>query len=152
MVRPTLEYAAPVWTPYMACDSNRLEAVQRRATRAVKNLKKKSYSERLRLIGLPTLSYRRKRADMIQVYNIFNSTDNISVNTLLTPDPDSRTRGHTFKLKKQRANTKKRANSFRHRVVDCWNSLPQEVVSSNSLNSFKTNLNNFWTCQDRFSL
>ena len=102
LVRPTLEYAAPVWTPYMACDSNRLEAVKRRATRAVKTLRKKSYSERLRLIGLPTLSYRRKRADIIQVYKIFNSAENITVTDNRLRLLNKRTYIQAYKL---RANT-----------------------------------------------
>jgi len=36
LVRPTLEYAAPVWDPHLAKDINKLENIQRRPTRFVK--------------------------------------------------------------------------------------------------------------------
>ncbi len=33
LVRPHLEYAAPVWSPHKACDISKLEKVQKRAAR-----------------------------------------------------------------------------------------------------------------------
>ena len=44
-----------------------------------------------------------------------------------------RTRGHSLKLYQKRARTTIRKNSFTHRVVQLWNSLPEEVVSAPSL-------------------
>ena len=37
-----------------------------------------------------------------------------------------------------------RKNSFSHRIVNTWNSLSEEVVSADSINSFKDRLNKFW--------
>ena len=48
---------------------------RRRATRLVKCIKHLPYSERLIALGLPTLKYRRERADMIQVYKILHDID-----------------------------------------------------------------------------
>ena len=45
-----------------------LERVQHRATRIVPGLSKFSYEERLRILNLPTLEYRRNRGDAIEVY------------------------------------------------------------------------------------
>ena len=49
---------------------------------------------------------------------------------------DSKVRGHTYKIVK---------NSFRldvsNRVVDAWNELPQYVVDTETVNSFKARLN-----------
>ena len=67
-VRPHLEYAQAVWSPHLTKHINILENVQKRATKLVDGLGLLDYKERLRIIGLPTLAYRRMRGDMIEVY------------------------------------------------------------------------------------
>jgi len=64
-VRPHLEYITPVWSPQFKKDQKIIENVLRRATRMVKGLCEKLYHERLKLLGIPSLEYRRQRADMI---------------------------------------------------------------------------------------
>ena len=49
----------------------------------------------------------------------------------------NRTRGHNKKLVKPRHRTMKRNKFFPARVVDLWNSLPEHVVNSRSVNEFK---------------
>ena len=66
IVRPHLEYATVVWSPKFKKDTDALEQVQRRATRLVNGLSHLSYSDRLRSLNLPTLEFRRKRADIIE--------------------------------------------------------------------------------------
>ena len=51
-----------------------LERVQMRATKLVSRLKKKCYKERLTVLKLPTLQYRRIRGDMIEVYKLLTNT------------------------------------------------------------------------------
>ena len=41
-----------------------------------------SYPERLKKLGLPTLEYRRTRADVFQVYKIQNGTDKVDKDKL----------------------------------------------------------------------
>ena len=72
LVRPHLEYATSVWSQMFKKDSITLENVQRRATRLVNSLSGRTYEDRLKTLGLPTLEYRRLRADVIQVYKILN--------------------------------------------------------------------------------
>ncbi|MFW2739524.1 hypothetical protein ACN6QZ_19345, partial [Acinetobacter baumannii] len=38
LIRPHLEYCAPVWIPYMVRDVNALERVQRKATKLIPHL------------------------------------------------------------------------------------------------------------------
>ena len=71
MVRPHLEYGSVVWRPSTIRDQRKVESIQRRATKLVPNIKDLSYEQRLKKLGIPTLQYRRQRADMIQVYNIY---------------------------------------------------------------------------------
>ena len=47
-----------------------LENVQRRATKLIPGYKELDYKERLIRLHLPTLSYRRLRGDMIEIYKI----------------------------------------------------------------------------------
>ena len=53
---------------------------------------------------------------------------------------DRRTRGHQFKLKKRQSATDIRLHFFSQRVTNGCNSLPSDVVSAKSLNSFKAGL------------
>ena len=64
----------------------------------VENLKDVSYSDRLCIIGIPTLQFRRLRADMIQVYKISDGYIGINAVDFFTVDSDSYTSGHPFKL------------------------------------------------------
>ena len=70
MVRTQLDYASSVWAPYKKKHIDMIENVQKRATKQIPGMKNLSYEERLRKLELPTLSYRRLRGDMIEVYKI----------------------------------------------------------------------------------
>ncbi len=102
------------------------------------------YHNRLRILGLPTLEYRRVRADMVQMYKIIHNIDKIDKDKQFTMSAYTATRGNSFKLFKKRARTEVRKNTFSHRVVDTWNSLPDSVILAPSVNSFKGKLNKFW--------
>lgn len=66
-VRPKLEYAHAVWSPYYAKDIEALERVQRRFTRIPTTLADTPYNERLAAFGLTTLKERRDRGDLINI-------------------------------------------------------------------------------------
>jgi hypothetical protein len=72
LVRPHLEYANPVWNPYFKKHIDMIENIQRRATKLIPGLSDLSYEDRLRRLKLPSLSYRRSRGDMIEVYKIMS--------------------------------------------------------------------------------
>ncbi len=57
-IRPTLEYTAVVWSPHLKKHIDKLEKVQRSATRWVPSLRNLSYEERLKKLQLPTLKER----------------------------------------------------------------------------------------------
>ena len=52
-------------------------------------------------------------------------------------DAERKTRGHRYKLEKRRSRTQLRANFFGNRIVNMWNGLPEEVVTAQSVSSFK---------------
>ncbi len=78
-IRPTLEYAAVVWNPHLKKHIEKLDKVQRAATRWVPSLRDISYEERLKklLVQLPTLTERRERGDMIMVYKCVEGMEKI---------------------------------------------------------------------------
>jgi len=56
--------------------------------------------------------------------------------------------GNVFKLDKGRAKYDLRKYYFTNRVVNAWNSLPGQVVLSETINTFKSRLDKFWQHQD----
>ena len=111
-------YITPVWSPRFKKEQNIIENVQKKPTRIFGGLCEKPYHERLNLLGIPSLEYRRHRADMIQTYKIFQRIDKIYKHALFPAPPiTNRTRGNTFKIHKQHCKTNLRKHSFRQRVV-----------------------------------
>ncbi|XP_071941143.1 uncharacterized protein [Antedon mediterranea] len=150
IIRPHLEYASCIWYPLLKGDLDKLERVQRRATKIVKKLRDKSYDQRLKELGLPTLNYRRRRADIIQVFKIIKGLDDIEAETFFDFREDSRTRGHQFKLRKPRARLKIRSHSFSCRIVNTWNNLYHTTVQAENINAFKDQLNKDRAMGDKF--
>ena len=135
-VRPKLEYAAPVWNPHLKKHIQKLERVQRHATRMVPELRDLSYGERLKELDLPTLEQRRERGDMITVFKFMKGFDRVNCENYFERN-QGKTRGHSWKIKKRRARRDNRKYFFSNRVVDKWNSLDGEVVKAASIHSFK---------------
>ena len=122
-------------------DADLIEKVQRRYTKYIPALIGLTYPERLKRLQLQTLEERRLIADLCQVYKIYNGLDTLIFEEFFTKN-DQNTRGHTFKLCKERSNYSTRANYFSVRIIDSWNALPLEVVEARSLDSFKQKLKN----------
>lgn len=137
LVRPHLEYAVQFWSPNYRKDIELLERVQRRATKMIPSLRTKPYEERLERLNLFTLEKRRLRGDMIQVFKYLNKLSNVDHSKLFTLQTNLRTRNNGKTIQAKRCNTDIGRSYFSNRVVRHWNSLPAEVVSAETINSFK---------------
>lgn len=147
LVRPHIEYANQIWNPYLKKHIDILENVQRRATRSIPGLSNLTYEERLRKIGLPTLTYRRIRGDMIETYKILTEKYDPEVSKFIRLREDSYTRGHQYKIFKCRPRLNVRKYSFCLRVVDLWNGLPSNVVEAKTVCVFERRLDKLWKNQ-----
>ncbi len=144
LVRPHLEYANQVWSPHLKKDIVAIENVQRRATKMLPGMRDLTYEQQLRNLKLPTLHYRRLRGDMIEMYKILNGKYDPSVADFI-PLKRSETRGHNLKIFKQHTRLNTRKFAFVHRSANIWNSLPADVVDSNSVDIFERRLDHVWS-------
>src|SRR6266536_2327475 len=140
MIRPLLEYASPVWSPWRKKDITRIEQVQRRFTRLVEGTQEMSYEQRLKFLRLPSLAYRREREQLIQAFKMLNGLYDVGEYAFFKKPHTNNTRGHHLKLQTLRARTNRRANFFYVKVIGAWNALPELVVSAGSLNQFKNRI------------
>ena len=144
MVRPHLEYANAIWGPHFQADIIKVESVQRRATKMVYGLTNLPYQERLKTLKLPSLVYRRRRGNMIQIFKILNDYLRIDKNQFFKIREESQTWGHGNKIFKEHAIRLPRRNNLPQKSVNDWNSLPEKVVNSPSVNIFKYRLDKYW--------
>ncbi len=79
-----------------------LKGVQRRATKVVPEPRNKGYTERLKILELPSLYYTRASRDMIEVFKYLPGAYSVIQYPLILDDNPAGTRGHTVKLKKFR--------------------------------------------------
>jgi len=106
------------------------------------------YMKRLKVLGIPTLKYRRCRGDMIETFKILHGIYDTAVAPVLPICQESVTRGNSCRLVKNFSRYDVRKYSFTQRIVNIWNSLPEHVANSSSVNSFKNNLDKFWVSQE----
>ncbi len=143
LVRPRLEYCVQAWCPYLQKDIDILEKVQRRATKLIQGYRDISYADRLKLTGLISLEKRRVRGDLIQVFKMIKGFDRVDYKNFFEICTVSKTRGHSYKMVKKCFRGDLRKNFFSQRVINSWNSLPQNVVDAETVNSFKNRLDKF---------
>jgi len=144
-IRPHLEYCVQAWSPHLVKDKVCLERIQRRATKMVKEVKKLKYEDRLRKLGIYSLERRRLRGDLIEVYKVLSGKEKVNKDKFFTLAQDNHgLRGHNQRLFKPRCRTTVRKQFFTNRIINQWNSLPQEVINATTVNIFKNRLDKTW--------
>ena len=115
-----------------------LEKVQRKFTRLINDIGTLTYGERLKSLTLTTLAERRMRGDLIEAFKIIRgfvdygqnlfklSISGLNILSKITKDTNS-----------------DRRDFFSERILKYWNILPKSVKMSESVNSFKANLENY---------
>jgi hypothetical protein len=165
-VRPKLEYASQVWSPYLLKDIRLIESVQRQFTSRIPQFAKKelSYPDRLSRLNLERLDLRRLKADLVLVHKLLYNYCDISpvevqrllpfhaqsvINSVGPSLRDtsknihgSKTSVNTMRLLKRHSKSDIRKHSFPIRTVDLWNNLDAKIRSTGNHQLFKRYLDN----------
>ena len=152
LVRPKLEYAATVWSPYLINDKNTLEKVQRRAARYVKGIYTydASVTQILHELQWESLESRRDQSRLIMLYNILKQvtympSDHIPEFHSQISQYHLQTRScHVFRLAETFCNTNAYKYSFMPSSSRLWNSLPRSIIESTTTTSFKSLLRDYY--------
>jgi hypothetical protein len=99
IVRPILEYGVPFWEPLYKKDRIAIENIQRKMTKQISLLRNLAYSERLRILNLHSLWWRRRRNTLIWMFRTINDLVPGIPNTLFQLRNDAiKTRGTDCKI------------------------------------------------------
>ena len=147
-IRPTMEYAIQVWSPWLQKDILLLQRIYHRATKLVIGLHSKPYENRLASLNLFDFCYRRIRGDLILTYNILH-TQNHPLQRLFVRREPRTCRTHDYVLAVPHSRVNSRRYFFSVRVSFAWNALPKTVAYSPNLHTFKSNLDVFLSTQPK---
>jgi ribonucleases P/MRP protein subunit RPP40 len=138
-VRPHLEFATPVWSPWQAADKQVLENVQKKFVNMIAGLQQGTYEEKCKEIGLETLEERRNVQDMAQAYKMLQGKEKLRRNQLFNHVDGGRTRqdADPLNIKQGPARLEIRKNFFTQRIVKNWNSIPREIKCAKNVTGFK---------------
>ena len=135
LIRPHLEYASPVWNPYLDKDIKLLESVQKMAL--TENWSS-SYEENLTTVSLTSLAQRRDHLSLCYFYKLVNNIFGFPEAPLISYTQNRTTRAGSKKLFVQPfAKTNYFKYSFFPRTINKWNNLPVSVQMSPSFYTFK---------------
>ena len=99
-------------------------------------------------MNLPTVAYRQLRGDIVTTFlavsNLGSPTNHIYVLNVGT-----KTRRHSYKLKKESFRSLTRQYFLSNRVFNVWNSLPDYIIKSSSHLSFKMNFDKYMGDDDK---
>ena len=96
----------------MRKDIERMERVQRRATKLIEGFSDVCYEDRLEQTGLISLEKRRVRGDLILLFKVMKGFVKIDYRKFFEFSTVKKTRGHSLKLIKKRSNGEQRKHFF----------------------------------------
>ena len=99
-----------------------------------------SYRQRIQDLDLIRLVQRRLRGQLIEVFKYLNRFTTASAKRLFNCDLNGRTRNNGAKLVVKHFNTSVTQHFYAIKITTTWNSVPNEVVTNRTVNSFKNSL------------
>ena len=127
LVIPILEYAVPLWSPYLQKNIDSLERVQCRASKYALPMSPRDfpYEERLAMLGWSSLQSRRTYLSLLECYKtILDGLNGLNCNDYFEFNCYNKTRSnHSFKLRQPLAKGNCFLHSFFVRIIKQWNAL-----------------------------
>ena len=141
LVRPKLEYAAPIWSPYSKLQINQIEKVQRTAARWTcrRWRNTSSVGEMLDELEWPSLEARRDQSSLLLFHKIHSGAVSIEKDKYLTPARSlkSTRSSHSAQYCRYQTYSDALKNSFFPRTIPQWNSLSPSAVNSQTAEEFR---------------
>ena len=141
LVRSNLEYCSVVWSPYSRKNINKLEGVQRQATKFILKTND-SYVTRLQRFHLLSLEDRRVLTDVTFFFEALKGLADIDVSHFvefyLNYDNYSFRHYDHLMLKKKYARINTLKYSYFHQIVDLWHILPVGIHTAYCTGNFKS--------------
>ena len=139
-----IEYACPLWQPFLKKDIEKIESLQRTFTSKLNGLEEFNYHERLRALDLYSLQRRRERFCIITVWKILNNLhpNQIHLEFYETRRFGMKCRSKIYRTRKVHIRTLQ-YNSFAAKAPALFNCIPRKVKEKESLSSFKAALDKF---------
>ena len=137
-VRPQVEYASSVWSPYTKKDIHKVEMVQRRATRWILSSYSpyQSVTELQQQLNLRTLEQRRVDAKVIMMFKIIHGLVAIPVPPYFEQPMRSTRHSHPLALRQIHTTSNYYKFAFFPSTVVYWNQLPAQIVLLPTLDQF----------------
>ena len=137
-IRPIIEYAAIMWSPYTHSSIHAVEMLQRKAARFACN----DFGRLSSITGMPehlgwdTLEQRHNQLTLLMLYKIINKLVEVPHHHILTKASAS-TKNSTSKYTHLHTRIDSYKFSFFPRPTRLWNSLPNHITQTASYDSFK---------------
>ena len=140
-IRPTVEYASPVWVPHTKRNTNKIEMVQHRCARYVTGNfdRTSSVTSLLNYLSWPSLEERQRQYRLAVMYRIPHDQVDIHWQSFLIKT-SSCTRGHSCRLFVPFCKNHVYASSFFPRTSKDWNNLTFDPADAPSLDTFSRKL------------
>ena len=88
--RPHLENAVLFWSPHLRRDIDKIEKIQRSATKVIPEIKNHSYHQRIQDLDIISLVQKRLRGQLIEVLKYLNQFNTASEKGLFDHDHNDR--------------------------------------------------------------
>ena len=113
LVRPHLKYGNVVWSPFLKSDITLIENVQRRAKGYIPDINELGYQDRIEVLNLLSIQYRKFRANRIEMYKITHGHFEDNCLKHLFEMKSTNTRGYQYAIKIRHSNTTTRRINLR---------------------------------------